>query len=431
MFLAAREGGYETAKVLLDYHANRDVTDHMDRLPKDMAAEKLHHDIVRLLEEYNMNTQPPLPMHNNIATSPPSMSFVQPSTSKQKQRPRKTSKNNQQNKDSPNGQPTKPNSSLPPQKGKPRKKKTPDMNLVNISGEIPCGKSPQGVVDVIPTFDPSTCSGHLVMNPNMDPEMVDPVYRERALMRAHYSKGMPNFEVSSSWFNTPQQPSVPNMQQQQQQQPSQQQVPTQQQPPPPPPPPPPQQQVPNASTISAHLRVPVVPQGGVPQQQASALPNNVPSPVKPKCLPTSPTHLQAMQQHAQQNLTAQQENYTLLGGNTNNGNSTTPESISLIYRQDGHPPKVSSQIPPGIEKYPTPPSQHSHVSMEPSPQHPQPIPPDHYLTPSPDSPGQWSSSSPHSPVSAHSDWSDASPIQTTNHHIQNRNSKRQKDAVYI
>lgn len=410
LFLAAREGGYETAKVLLDYHANRDITDHMDRLPKDMASEKLHHDIVRLLEEYNLNTQPPMPVHSSsIATSPPSMSFIQPSTSKQKQRPRKTSKTNQQNKDTLlNGQPTKANNGLGPQKAKPRKKKTPEVTMMNMAGnDMSCGKSPQGVVDVIPTFDPNACSRQLVMNSSVDPEM-DPVYRERALMRAHYSKATPNFEVSPNWFNAPQQPQqLPNIQQQQQQQA------------------PAQQQVPNASTIGAHLRV--VPQAGVvPQQPPSSLANNVPSPVKPKNLPTSPTHMQAMQQHAQQNLSAHQEGFTFLGSNNSN---TTPEHMGLIYMQDGHQPKISSQIQPGIEQYPTPPSQHSHVSMEPSPQHLQP--PDHYLTPSPDSPGQWSSSSPHSPVSAHSDWSDASPIQTTSHHTQHRHSERQKDAVYI
>lgn len=53
LFLAAREGSYEAAKVLLDHYANREITDHMDRLPRDIAQERLHHDIVQLLEEHN------------------------------------------------------------------------------------------------------------------------------------------------------------------------------------------------------------------------------------------------------------------------------------------------------------------------------------------------------------------------------------------
>lgn len=53
LFLAAREGSYEASKVLLDHYANREITDHMDRLPRDIAQERLHHDIVQLLEEHN------------------------------------------------------------------------------------------------------------------------------------------------------------------------------------------------------------------------------------------------------------------------------------------------------------------------------------------------------------------------------------------
>merc|ERR1711962_1611257 len=52
LFLACREGSYQAAKALLDHCANRDITDHMDRLPRDVAQERLHHDIVRLLEEH-------------------------------------------------------------------------------------------------------------------------------------------------------------------------------------------------------------------------------------------------------------------------------------------------------------------------------------------------------------------------------------------
>ena len=93
--------------------------------------------------------------------------------------------------------------------------------------------------------------------------------------------------------------------------------------------------------------------------------------------PTSPTHLQAMQQ-----LQHQRTQTSPPGGMTH------PQ---MVPAYPAHP-------------YPTPPSQHSHRA-DGTPQHGHST--EHYgepyLTPSPDSPGQWSSSSPHS---AHSDWSE-------------------------
>lgn len=72
LFLAAREGSYETAKVLLDHFANREITDHMDRLPRDIAQERMHHDIVRLMDEYNLVRSPPMHGGSLSATlSPP------------------------------------------------------------------------------------------------------------------------------------------------------------------------------------------------------------------------------------------------------------------------------------------------------------------------------------------------------------------------
>lgn len=53
LFLAAREGSYEAARVLLDHSANRELSDHVERLPRDVARERLHHDIVRLLDHHD------------------------------------------------------------------------------------------------------------------------------------------------------------------------------------------------------------------------------------------------------------------------------------------------------------------------------------------------------------------------------------------
>merc|ERR1719367_407461 len=59
LFLAAREGSYQAARALLDHGANRDIADHMDRLPMHVAQERMHQDIVTLLEQHI----PPAPQH--------------------------------------------------------------------------------------------------------------------------------------------------------------------------------------------------------------------------------------------------------------------------------------------------------------------------------------------------------------------------------
>ncbi|XP_072345005.1 neurogenic locus notch homolog protein 1-like [Scyliorhinus torazame] len=71
LFLAAREGSYETGKLLLGHFANREITDHMDRLPRDIAQDRMHHDIVRLLDEYNLVRSPQVQMGPNTTLSPP------------------------------------------------------------------------------------------------------------------------------------------------------------------------------------------------------------------------------------------------------------------------------------------------------------------------------------------------------------------------
>lgn len=74
------------------------------------------------------------------------------------------------------------------------------------------------------------------------------------------------------------------------------------------------------------------------------------------------------------------------------------------------PPYQPLQSP--VDKYPTPPSQHSYAttgSEGTTPGHPTQPPSEHpYLTPSPESPDPWSSSSPHS----NSDWSDVTTSPT-------------------
>lgn len=68
LFLAAREGSFEACKALLDNFANREIADHMERLPRDVASERLHHDIVRLLDSHvaHPNAQTMVPVNNNF-----------------------------------------------------------------------------------------------------------------------------------------------------------------------------------------------------------------------------------------------------------------------------------------------------------------------------------------------------------------------------
>jgi len=54
LFLAAREGSYEVAKLLLQHgKVNADLPDHMERFPRDIALQRQHHDIARLIDEFS------------------------------------------------------------------------------------------------------------------------------------------------------------------------------------------------------------------------------------------------------------------------------------------------------------------------------------------------------------------------------------------
>lgn len=50
LFLAAQEGSYKVACLLLRHGAKQNIRDSMGRLPKDVALERLHHDILSLLD---------------------------------------------------------------------------------------------------------------------------------------------------------------------------------------------------------------------------------------------------------------------------------------------------------------------------------------------------------------------------------------------
>jgi len=152
-------------------------------------------------------------------------------------------------------------------------------------------------------------------------------------------------------------------------------------------------------------------------------------------LPMSPTRIQAMQQCVAQRYQQQPS--------LQHPQQTYPDH-NLVWQAPCHR---------RLHHYPTPPSQHSHSGaptfdggLVPGPgataRVPLPIPagyhhPEQFLTPSPDSPGQWSSSSPHS---GQSDWSEgiSSPPQAASYQQQTALTNQRlvpgsssKDAIYL
>ncbi len=204
LFLAAKEGCYETAKILLDHYANRDITDQMDRLPRDIAHERMHQDIVKLLEEYRVNS--PVTM-NGFATSPPmaAAAFVH-HHAKPKKKSRKSS-HMDANK-----------VALPPMEKKKKKKGGHHHHhphhhhahvpgVEHMSGSSPCAsgslESPQCVMELPPSYETACGSGHpavpIDISPNtisleqaslhasgLSPEWLEHMQQLPALVHGHY-----------------------------------------------------------------------------------------------------------------------------------------------------------------------------------------------------------------------------------------------------
>ncbi|KFM62753.1 Neurogenic locus notch-like protein 2, partial [Stegodyphus mimosarum] len=379
LFLAAREGSYQAAKILLENLANKEITDHMDRLPRDVACERMHIDIVRLLEEY----VPPSPQiaNGNLNSGSPAVllsSLLGSSKSKPKRRikinnvgsapARETSESTTQNVE--NGIRRKPSIK--------RRKESAHMLVQGMEGSMslspgesltsPNGMVQSGMENSEPIYTQLTNVLH--MQPNNTMKQL-PSYDDRPKINyCSMAVTMDNQAMSQMYLD----PGLTNSMQ-------------------------------NAS--SHHMRQNSMPNNGaVPP---SSRPYSSASPIKQRpSLPTSPTHMAAMRAAHHQRTTKLQSQ----GG----GNQTYdyPSAISDVQHLMGSSLKMGVQgngqqsLYPHLFHYPTPPSQHSHSGGESTPQH-YLHPPETYLTPSPESPGQWSSSSPHS---AQSDWSEsiASPM---------------------
>lgn len=174
------------------------------------------------------------------------------------------------------------------------------------------------------------------------------------------------------------------------------------------------------------------------QQQLYRSPMLQPTPVtstptiSPVKLPSIAEQQQQQQQLINHNITNQQS-ITRMGTSTPPTSTQTTQPPQAFFQQQQLPQQPSQPQAPaqptqgatptsqptqplpsqpssstaGKEDYPTPPSQHSYSStLDATPKHYHNLPSEHpYLTPSPESPEHWSSPSPH----CVSDWSDSTP----------------------
>lgn len=147
--------------------------------------------------------------------------------------------------------------------------------------------------------------------------------------------------------------------------------------------------------------------------------NGSPSPAKTRpSLPTSPTHIAAMRAATQQKHGGIPQTQNIhMGFDFSQASLDLGAAFSAVQPNSVTPPMM--QYPQNY--FLTPPSQHSDAT-------PQHLVPDNFPTPSPESPGHWSSSS---PTSCTSDWSEniTSPntyVSTTGHQ-----ANKGSDAIYI
>src|SRR6218665_197515 len=465
LFLAPREGSYEAVKVLLDHYANRDITDHMDRLPRTIAYDRMHHDIVGLLDDYFPDSPLGTGAGYQSATGSLLPSYLNASDTKSKQK-RQTKKNAAMGK----GLTAESTSllhgckqatvHLPPAKKSKAKAamQTQPQCDPPLSGSLDRALSigtisPLDFAEAInfelpPSYE-SACNEHdLVMSePNISTISSGSLQFSAAAARNQYNSDSlasdplyQNINHSSFMFDAPPQmnnvlpsssdwladlihPSLHGSNYQLSSDSSVQQ----------------QQQAmaglfgpaaAGATTTSAGLTQSYMPYASSAQGCSSAFSGpNTQSPssgsihsmasLRKKALPLSPTHIQAMQQHhAQRNRVSSQSSPPQQQQQHHSQNPMTGYSQpymsdqvqgwmgqSLLPNQQPQQPLVHSRH--CLHHYPTPPSQHGSETMS---HLMQGYLPEHFLTPSPDSPGQWSSSS---PTPAQSDWSEgiSSPTQ--------------------
>uniref|UniRef100_A0A8C5WU27 Notch C-terminal domain-containing protein n=1 Tax=Laticauda laticaudata TaxID=8630 RepID=A0A8C5WU27_LATLA len=407
LFLAAKEGSYETAKVLLDSFANRDITDHMDRLPRDIAQERLHHDIVRLLDEYNLVRSPP--MHNGgplggATLSPPLCSpsgylgNLKPGLQGKKAR-KPSTKGLSCNGKEPKG--------LKAPRKKSQEAKACLLDGSGVLSPVDSLESPHGyLTDVAspplmtspfqasPPFEqpgaPPRLS-HLPSKADLGP--MQPFEQPGAPPRLSHlpvssasallGRASLNFAVGGSqceWLNRLQNSLVPGQ----------------------------YNPLRSALTQGTHPAGQALPHGLLPPLHNSLPGTNLAPMMAYQAVPGG-----LLPGHGGATNTAPQVGSSFLGNELSQAElqpamNSGALAVHAILPQDTQ--VLATSLPPGLSQalatpqFLTPPSQHSYPSpMDHTPSHPLQGPDHPFLTPSPESPDQWSSSSPHSNLS---DWSE-------------------------
>lgn len=419
LFLAAREGSYEACKALLDNFANREITDHMDRLPRDVAGERLHHDIVRLLDEHvprspQMVTVIPngpiigSPNHHHHLITHPTVIGAGTKPSKSKKRPKPGANANGQTAAG-GSSPTSPDTDgVAGVRRKPSVKKSGGK-------KPPVGTQPQSVESAASSLSPVTSlesprtvggpagaadgsipspyDGSVYSNGGLSLPKQPPAYEDCVKgtaggpLQSLRALGLDQYGCYGGLFD----PTGAGQQQLQ------------------------------LATLQVHAQAQAL---SPPYSNQQSPPHSVsspaasyggsPSPAKSRpSLPTSPTHMAALRAATQQKhgLTGQQQAQAV--------GFDFPDLAGAPVGAAGAGPGAAFGLQQQYYHYLTPPSQHS----EATPQHYVQAP-DNFPTPSPESPGHWSSSSPRSA----SDWSEGmrSPAYATGAQHQ-----KQAEAIYI
>ena len=384
----------------------------MDRLPRDVAVEKRHPDIVKLLDEYRVQSPG---MCSAYATSPNLMPNFMPQKQTKKQRQRKSSAMKESEALSPHHQPNKVH--LPPVK-KSRKKKGSTPSAAN--GSPPKEDLTEAVTDLPPSYESATGmygTGAMDMGHHPISQSLQELHRDMCnvdelvqnpwmdQLNGHMRAMLPPGSSPSSINSPPGTGSSTSS---------------------------PLCRPATSPHINEHSPSASGSMGPSPLNNPVQSPNQHPMALSPKkSFPLSPTHLQALQHaaiahHAQGSppnfINPMSQDFNNMGGGI-------PQQQQQQQANQAHQQQQQQQIPTYLgEQFPTPPSQHS--LSDTTPVHMGYFPGEQTLTPSPESPEGWSSSSPHS---AHSgDWSDAvaSPPQTrpqpqTHYHIQPKQAPQQ------
>lgn len=390
LFLAAREGSYETAKVLLEHFANREITDHLDQLPRDIAQERMHHDIVRLLDEYNVVRSPGLHSAslNNASLSPPLcspndyLSNLKPNLTGKKVRKISSGKGGKDGS----------------KENRVKKKKSLDGkgNLLDTSA----------VLSPVESLE----SPHGYMSDIASPPMTSP-FQQSPPMSLNHLQG--NGESNISQMGMSFDPNPPRLSHMPVSSPSSQ----------------------GTTTIGGNRGGPcdwvtrmhpgVGQQGGFTQTQPIS--HNMMGAmhgVSTASLSQIMGYQGLQTSHLGSSVHTMQQAHLRQLQHQNSSSTTSGQPANQNFgsemQNNGRPMAIHTVMPQETQilgtQFLTPPSQHSYSGpMDNTPNHQLQVPDHPFLTPSPGSPDQWSSSSPHSNMS---DWSEGISSPPTSIHSQ-------------